>query len=159
MKSLLLGTCLMVGLTQFAVAGGNSSIVEIDKISDIKIEAQKITIKGSAVIKRRIMSTAEKADSTVFGQPAQWFHAKVRTAVFEVVPYFTPEIHGVPTGGHSKADLKRMSDKWWVDTHAGATKIKKGDAITIGYQGDQTTINGVVVTKVVGYGSIRIKTP
>lgn len=146
-------------LSQLAQAGGNSSIVEIDKVTEIKIEARKIIIKGGAVIKRRIMSTAEKADSKVFGQPAQWFHAKVREAVFEVVPYFTPEIHGVPTGGHSKAELKRMSDKWWADTHAGAMKIKKGDALTIGYQGDQTTINGVVVTKVVGYGSIQIKTP
>ena len=86
----------------------------------------------------------------------EWFYAKTAVAVFEVVPYFTHEIRGVPTGGHSEAELKRLSDKWWVDTHADGLQIKKGDAIRISYQGDQTTINGVEVTKIVGYGSVRI---
>lgn len=155
MKTLLL--CSIVALPLLGLAGGNSSIVEIDKVTEIKVEEKKITIKGSAVIKRRVMSTAEKGDTTVFGQPAQWLHAKVKEAVFEVVPYFTPGIEGVPTGGHTDEELKRQSDKWWVTTHADAAKIKKGGAVTIGYQGDQTTINGVRVTRIVGYGSVAVK--
>jgi hypothetical protein len=98
------------------------------------------------------MSTAEKGDATAFGQPAQWVHAKVDEAVFEVVPYFTPDIEGVPTGGHSEEELKQLSDKWWPPTHAEAKRIKVGDAITIRYQGNRTTINGLRVTKIVGYG-------
>jgi hypothetical protein len=156
MKSLFLCVCSIVALTQSLLAGGNTAFVEIDKVAEITVEKNKVTIRGSAVIQRRIMSTAEKADSKVFGQPAQWFYAKTAVAVFEVVPYFTHEIRGVPTGGHSEAELKRLSDKWWVDTHADGLQIKKGDAIRISYQGDQTTINGVEVTKIVGYGSVRI---
>jgi hypothetical protein len=156
MKSPLLCLCSLIALTQVCLAGGNTSLVEIDKVTEIKVEKNKITIRGSAVIKRRVMCTAEKADSTVFGQPAQWFHARVSDAIFEVVPYFTPGIQGVPTGGHSDAELKHLSDKWWSATHAHAAKIAKGDNVSIGYQGDQTTINGVQVTKIVGFGSVVI---
>ena len=142
---------------QLGVAGGNTSIVAIDKVTSVKVEEKKIIIRGSAVIKRRVMSTKEKGDGTVFGQPAQWLHAKVDDCVFEVIPYFgRPDIEGVPTGGHSEEELKRLSDKWWVEIHAVGKKIKMGDAVGIGYQGDITTINGVRVSKIVGYGSITI---
>lgn len=157
MKSLQLCWCSIFAFPLLALAGGNTALVEIDEVSDIKVEDKRITIQGSAVIKRRIMSTAEKGDSTVFGQPAQWFHAKVENAVFEVVPYFTPGIKGVPTGGHTDEELQRLSADWWAATHANAKNVKKGDAVSISYQGDQTTINGVRVTRIVGYGGVQVK--
>ena len=153
MKSLFLCLCSIFALPLFVLAGGNTSIVEIDRVSEIKVEEKRITIKASAVIRRRVMSTAEKGDTTVFGQPAQWLHAKVDEAVFVVVPYDSPDIEGVPTGGHSEEELKQLSDTWWKDTIAKAAQIKVGDAVTIGYQGDQTTINGVRVTRIIGYGT------
>ncbi|MGB0581403.1 MAG: hypothetical protein ACPGVU_17025 [Limisphaerales bacterium] len=159
MKPSLLSVCSLLLLTPPAFAGGNTSIVEIDKVTEIKVEAKKITIKGSGVVKRRIISTPEKEDSKVFGRPAQWFHAKVDEAVFEVVPYFAPGIQGVPTGGHSAENLKRLSTEWWVDTHAKGSRIKKGDRLTISYQGDVTTLNGVFVTKIVGYGAFLLPEP
>ena len=157
MKPRLLCALSLLLMAPLLLAGGNTSIVELDKVTEIKVEAKKITIKGRGVVKRRIMSTLEKGDSTVFGQPAQWFHAKVDDAVFEVIPYFAPGIRGVPTGGHSQEDLKRLSAKWWVDTHAKGSQIKKGDRLTISYQGDVTTLNGVIVTKIVGYGGLVLR--
>ena len=135
MKTTLLQCLLFLAFPMIALAGGNSSVVEIENVVEIKVEEKRITLKGSAVIKRRVISTKEKGDTSVFGQPAQWLHAKVDQAVFEIVPYFTPDIQGVPTGGHSQEELKRLSEKWWKRTHADALKIKKGDSVTIGYQG------------------------
>jgi hypothetical protein len=43
MKTLTLFLCLLVGSVQFALAGGNSSIVDLDKVKSIKIEKGKIT--------------------------------------------------------------------------------------------------------------------
>ena len=153
MKSLYVCLVSIFALPLFVLAGGNTSIVEIDKVSEIKIEERMITIKAGAVIRRRVMSTAEKSDTTVFGHPAQWIHAKVDNAVFVIVPYFTPGIEGVPTGGHAKDELKRQSEELWKHTLAQAAQIKTGNAITIGYQGDQTTINGVRITEIIGFGS------
>ena len=158
MKTLWLCVSLLLAFPLVALAGGNSSLVKLHKITEIKVEDQKITIKGSGVVIRRLMSTSEKGDGSVFGQPAQWVHAKVTDAVFEVVPYFTSGIVGVPTGGHKKEELERLSKEWWAGTHEDAKQIKVGDAVTIGYQGDQTTINGFQITKMIGYGSVSIQT-
>lgn len=154
MKPPLLCSFLIIALPLICRAGGNTSIVEIDKVSEVKVEENKITIQGSAVVKRLVMSTVEMGDATVFGQPAQWLYAKVENAVFEIVPYFSPGIEGVPTGGHNDEELKLLSDKWWEATRADAAKIKTGDSLTIGYQGDQTVISGMRVTKIVGYGTL-----
>lgn len=156
MKSLLLGLAIVLATPLLALGGGNSSIVEISKVTEITFDLEKITIKGSGIVKRRVMSTKEKGDDRVFGQPAQWLHAKVDEAVFEIVPYFTPGIVGVPTGGHSDEELQALSDKWWASTLKSAAKIQVGDQVRIGYQGDITTINGYQVTKMVGYGTASV---
>ena len=156
MKTPLFVLCAIIALSQIVRAGGNTSIVEVDRVSEITIEDDRIIIKGNAVIKRRVLSTKEKGDTSVFGQPAQWLHAKVENAVFEVVPYFTHGIEGVPAGNNEE-ELKRLSEEWWKSIHAAAKEIKKGDSVTIGYQGDRTTILGYHVTKIVGYGSVSVK--
>lgn len=155
MKTPLLSLCWLFALPVFCLAGGFTSKVEIEKVTEIKIEKNKITIKGDGIVKRRVISTAEKRDETVFGLPAQWLHAKAEDTVFEVVPYFTPDIEGVSTGGHSEEELKELSAKAWVKTLATAKEIKVGEKLAINYQGDRITINGYWITKVVGYGSIR----
>ena len=61
MKSLMILVLgFVLALPQLGLAGGNTSIVEIDKVSEIKIEKKRIIIKGSGVIKRRVLSTKEK---------------------------------------------------------------------------------------------------
>jgi len=156
MKNLLLRIFAIVALPQLVVAGGNTSIVEIKEVSEIKIEDKKVIIKGSAVVRRRIMSPAEKGDTTVFGQPAQWIYAKADNAIFEIVPYFTPGIKGVPGGGREK-EMKRLRDKQWTGLLASAATTKKGDTITIGYQGDQTIFDSFYLSKIVGFGSLTKK--
>jgi hypothetical protein len=157
MKTPLVVLCSIIALSQIVRAGGNTSIVQVGRVSEITIEDQRIIIKGNAVIKRRVLSAEEKGDTSVFGQPAQWLHAKVENAVFEVVPYFTPGIEGVPTGSNNEEELKRLSEEWWKSIHTAAKEIKVGDSVTIGYQGDRTTILGYRVTKIVGYGSVSVK--
>lgn len=158
MKLLPTLLCSLIALSQIAPAGGNTSIIDIASVSEIKVEEGRITIKGNGIVKRRVVSNAEKGDTTVFGQPAQWLHAKVKHTVFEVVPYFTADLKGVPTGVHDDKELKHLSDEWWKFTHATAKKIQKGDAITIGYQGDRTTINSFRITKIESYGFVSLKT-
>ena len=157
MKKILTYLATITALSQLTHAGGNSSIVEMDKVESIKIEKQKITVTGSAVVRRRVMSIPEKGDHRALGQPAQWFYAKVEKATFVIVPYNTPGITGVPGAGKLDEEGKRRVAKWWADTKAGAKKVKKGDTIQIGYQGDITTINGLLITKIEGFGSISIK--
>ena len=82
--------------------------------------------------------------------------AVVKKGVFEIVPYFSrPDIKGVPSGGHSAEQLKSYSEKWWKGTMETARKIKAGDAITIGYQGDITTLEGYRMAKIIGWGMLQ----
>ncbi len=156
MKTHIPLACLVLALPQFAGAGGNTSIVEISKVSDITFEEKKITIKGDGVVRRRIMCTEEKSDSKVFGQPGQWFHAKVRDGVFEIIPYDSrPEIKGVPSGGPMTPEMQKRIDRIWNDMVARARQVKVGGGVTIGYQADVTTLNGVRLTRIVGWGSVR----
>ena len=54
MKTLMLFLGLLVGSVQFALAGGNSSLVDLDKVKSIKIEKGKITIVGDGMVKKRV---------------------------------------------------------------------------------------------------------
>lgn len=157
MKTILPAIALLASLAfpSFSQAAGNTAIVEIDHVSEIKVEENKITIKGSAVVKRRTVSTAEKADDKVFGGPAQWLNAKVHEATFVIVPYNSPGIYGVPTGGHGKEELKQLAKQQWKVIFPFAKTIKQGDSVRIRYQGDKTTINGYYVTEVIGYGHLE----
>ena len=157
MKTILPNIALLASLAlpELSPAAGNTAIVEIDNVSEIRVEDKKITIKGSALVKRRTVSTAEKADDQVFGGPAQWLNAKVREATFVIVPYNSPGIYGVPTGGHGKEEFKQLAERQWQVIHPFAKTIKKGDSVRIRYQGDKTTINGYYVTEVIGYGHLE----
>ncbi len=150
---------LLLTVPGAAMAGGNSSIVEIDRVDEIRIEKEKITLVGNALVRARVITTAgDHADSSVFGQPAQVVRAKVTKGVFEVIPYFgRDDIEGVPTGGHSSEELKALSDKWWIGTMAKAKTIERGDAVTIGYQGDKTTFTGFQLKRIEGFGTLSIE--
>jgi hypothetical protein len=160
MKTSLLIVTFLTAMLQLSFAGGNSSIVDLDKISSIKIEAERIIIVGSGMLRKRVMSDAEHGDSSVFGQPAQMLHAKVTDCEFEIIPYHKrSDVAGVPGSGpdHMSEEMKARSMKWWADTLAGAKEINVGDAITIGFQREKMTIISVYVTKVVGSGSVTHK--
>ncbi|MFT5469363.1 MAG: hypothetical protein ACI8UO_004483 [Verrucomicrobiales bacterium] len=161
MKTTLLMIGLGLGMLQFAVAGGNSSMVEITKVTSIEIEDGKIIIKGDGMLRKRVMSDAEHGDSTAFGQPTQLLHARTRDGVFEIVPYNSRfDIFGVP-GGIKEGDeipeeMKARNKEHFDGLIAIAKQVKVGDAVTIGYQREKMTITGVYVTHIVGAGSLRI---
>jgi hypothetical protein len=147
-------------MPQLSIAGGNSSIVELDKVTSIKIEAERIIIVGSGMLRKRVMSDAEHGDRTAFGQPTQLLHAKVTDCEFVVIPYHNrSDVKGVPGPDPEDmtAEMKAQSMKWWADTLASAKEIRVGDAITIGYQREKMTITSVYVTKIVGSGSLRVR--
>ena len=135
-------------------------MVDLKKISSIKIEKNRITIVGSGMLRKRVMTDAAHGDSTCFGQPTQMLHAKVTDCIFEIVPYFVRiDLKGVP-GPDPKnltPEIKAMSEKWWAGTLDVAKKIKVGDAIEIGYQREKMTLTSVYVTKIVGSGSLKIE--
>lgn len=157
MKSVLLALGMVLGMLQCVEAGGNSSIVNIT-VTSIAIEDRKITIKGSGMLQKRVMSDAEHGDASCFGQPAQMLYAKVQDAVFEVIPYHEggTEITGVPMGRPNEEAIER-SLKWWKGTLDSAKQIKVGDKLQIGYQRERMTISGVHVTHILGSGSLRVQ--
>ena len=162
MKTTLLMMGLGLGMLQLAVAGGNSSIVEITKVTSIEIEEGKVIIKGEGMLRKRVMSDAEHGDSTAFGQPTQMLHARTRDGVFEIVPYNSRfDISGVPgtykEGQEIPDEVKAQTKKFWDGLIATAKQVKVGDAVTIGYQREKMTITSVYVTHIVGAGSLRIE--
>ena len=157
MKTTLLTITVLIATISCSLAGGNTSIVDLDKVTSIKIEDQKITIVGSGMLRRRVMSDAEHGDSTAFGQPTQMLYAKVTECTFEIIPYhLRSDVQGVPGPDLDKITPaeKARSLKWWADTLAKAKTINPGDAITIGYQREKLTITSVYVTHIVGSGSL-----
>ena len=56
MKSYILTLVIITSLLQFVFAGGNTSIVDLKKVSSIKIEDHKITIVGSGMLRKRVMT-------------------------------------------------------------------------------------------------------
>ena len=157
MRKILITLLMSAFALQSALAGGNSSVVELDKVTSIKIEDEKITVVGTGMIRKRVRSDAAHGDTTVFGQPAQMMHAQVTDCTFVIVPYHVnDDLKGVP--GPSPKDMTpemlAQSKKWWKGTLESATRIKVGDAITIGYQREQMTLTSVYVTKIVGSGSL-----
>ena len=157
-KRTLLTLLAFITTLQVSLAGGNTSIVNLDKVSSIKIDAEKITVVGSGMLRKRVMSDAEHGNDNAFGQPAQWFHAKVTDCVFEIIPYHhRKDVEGVPGPDldNLSPEEKKQSMTWWKDTLKSAQKIRVGDAITIGYQREKMTIVSVYVTHIVGSGSLR----
>lgn len=160
MKTIMIALGLLVSALLPCWAGGNSSVVELDKVSSIKIEKDKITIVGTGMLRKRVLSDAKHGDATVFGQPAQMLYAKVTDCTFEVIPYHVgDDIEGVPgpSPTNMTPEMKAQSMKWWEGTLADARKIKVGDAITLGFQREKMTITSVYVTHILGSGSLRVK--
>lgn len=160
MKTFLFPLALLIAMPLVSHAGGNTSVVELDRVASIKIGAQRITIVGSGMIRKRVMSDAEHGDGSVFGQPAQWLHAKAIDCEFEVIPYHKrDDVEGVPGPApkHMTPEMIAQSEGWWEGTLADAKKIKVGDAITIGFQREKMTITSVSVNHIVGSGSLRKK--
>jgi hypothetical protein len=159
-KTRILTFALLVTTLQHSFAGGNTSIVDLNRVNSIKIEAEQITITGSGMLRKRVMSDAEHGNSTAFGQPTQMLHARADDCTFEIIPYYSrSDVKGVP-GPDPKnltPEMKAQSMKWWEGTLARAKKIKVGDAITIGYQREKMTLISVYVTHIVGSGSLGIK--
>lgn len=160
MKIAILILALITSLIQLTCAGGNTSVVNLKKVSSILIEENRITIVGSGMLRKRVMTDAAHGDSTCFGQPTQMLHAKVTDCIFEIVPYFVrSDLKGVP-GPDPKnltPEMKVMSEKWWAGTLVAAKNIKIGDAVEIGYQREKMTLTSFYVTKIVGSGSLRIE--
>jgi hypothetical protein len=86
MKTTLLAITVLIATISCSLAGGNTSIVDLDKVTSIKIEDEKITVVGSGMLRRRVMSDDEHGDSTVFGQPTQMLYARVTDCKFEIIP-------------------------------------------------------------------------
>lgn len=121
-------------------------MLELDRVASIKIGAEKISIVGSGMIRKRVMSDVEHGDDSAFGQPAQWLHGKVSDCEFEVIPYYSrSDVEGVlgPGRANRTPETKAQSVKWWKDTLARAKEISVGDAITTGYQREKMTITSL----------------
>jgi hypothetical protein len=160
MKTSIVTFALLVASPLLSFAGGNTSIVELAKVTSIKIEAERIIIVGSGMLRKRVMSDAEHANDTAFGQPALWFHAKVKNCEFEVIPYhLRSDVKGVPGPDPKNITpaMKAQSEKWWKGTLGRAKEIRVGDAITISFQREKMTITSVYITHIVGSGSMRVR--
>ncbi|MDA7510068.1 hypothetical protein N8766_05085 [bacterium] len=159
MKTSLLVCALLFATLQNSRAGGNTSIVELHKVSSIKIEDERIVIVGNGMIRKRVLSDAEHGDGSAFGQPVQWLHAKVTECEFEIIPYHSrSDVKGVPGPNpeNLSPEMKAQSMKWWAGTLANAKKIRIGSPATIGYQHEKMTITSVYVTHIVGSGSLSV---
>ncbi|MEN8773830.1 MAG: hypothetical protein ABF379_07240 [Akkermansiaceae bacterium] len=157
MKIIILTVSLFTALIQFSFAGGNTSVVDLDKVISIKIEEHKITIVGSGMIRKRVASDAEHGDASVFGQPAQMLHAKAVDCTFVIVPYHVNDkLEGVPgpSPRNMTDEMKAQSMKWWKGTLETAKKVKEGEALTIGYQREQMTFTSYFVSQIKGSGSL-----
>lgn len=160
MKLIHFTLVVFIASLQLSVAGGNTSIVKLDKVSSIKIEDERVIIVGNGMIRKRVMSDVEHGDDRAFGQPAQWFHAKVIDCEFEIIPYHSRrDVKGVPGTGPENLtpELRAQSMKWWAHTLDSAKEIQVGDAITISYQREKMTIVSVYVTSVIGSGSLKVQ--
>jgi len=147
---------VVLGTAQLVLAGGNSSIVEVT-VKSIEIEDEKVIVKGSGMLRKRVMSDAEHGDASCFGQPAQMLYAKGDEATFEVGPYHVgDDIKGVPMGRLTEEGIAQCKE-WWKGTLEDARQIKAGDKLQIGYQRERLTIVGVRVTHVVGSGSLTVQ--
>ncbi|MDB4802059.1 hypothetical protein OAG92_07400, partial [Akkermansiaceae bacterium] len=62
MKTIILTVSLITSLIQFSLAGGNTSVVDLDKVTSIKVEGNTITIVGSGMIRKRVASDAKHGD-------------------------------------------------------------------------------------------------
>mgnify|MGYP000034519045 FL=1 len=157
MKAILLSFSLFTALIRLSIAGGNTSVVDLDKVISIKIEENKITIVGSGMIRKRVASDAEHGDASVFGQPAQMLHAKAVDCKFVIVPYHVNDkLEGVPgpSPRNMTDEMKAQSMKWWKGTLETAKKVKKGEALTIGYPREQMTFTSYFVSQIIGSGSL-----
>ena len=157
MKTIIPTASLIFALLQFSFAGGNTSVVDLDKVTSIKIKENKITIVGSGMIRKRVASDAEHGDSSVFGQPAQMLHAKAVDCTFVIIPYHVNEkLEGVPgpSPRNMTEEMKAQSMKWWKGTLEAANKVEEGEALTIGYQREQMTFTSYFVSQIIGSGSL-----
>ncbi len=159
MKTLLPSLALFLVTLLQSSAGGNTSVVDLEKVSSIKIEENKITIVGTGMIRKRVASDAEHGDASVFGHPAQMLHAKAIDCTFIVIPYqVNDDLKGVPgpSPRNMTDEMKAQSLKWWKGTLENAQKIKTGDSLRIGYQREQMVLTSYHVTKIVGSGSLTL---
>ncbi len=157
MKPALLTALASQAFSLLSLAGGLSTDVLASKVKLISIEKDRITIIADAVITKRVLSTKEKGDGSVFGQPAQWQVSKVSDCKFEIVPYSSrADVAGVPGPAFGKVppDIQAMYDKQWAVVTRAARGINAGDSIRIGYQEDRATITGFAITHIIGAGSL-----
>ena len=139
--------------------------IEAHELKNGDIEKISLVTHGAIRQPFKILKTAEIGKTTggikstlskVFGQPAQWFHARVRDGVFEIIPYHSrPEIKGAHSGGPMTPEMQERIDRIWNVMVARARQVKMGGGVTIGYQADVTTLNGVRLTHIVGWGSVK----
>jgi hypothetical protein len=160
-KTVLCIAGLIAGMIQGLLAGGNTSVVQLAKVTSIVIEDQRIVFRGHGMVMARVITDQEHGDASVFGGPAQMLHARVEDGEFEVRPYFAEAVDASSKlSGVSEEERKEYFEKgqkWWKETVAKVREMKVGDAVTIGYQGDEMTLKGFRVVKIVGVGSITRK--
>ncbi len=139
------------------LGGGNTSVVHLSVVHSVKVEPAKITIIWTGYVELRVMTDGEPATSSVFGQPAQLVRAKTTRGTFEIIPYSSnPEIKGVPTGGHSSDELKKLSAQWWKEMKERYASVRAGDSVTIGYQEDRITISEFQIQGIIGAGTLTV---
>lgn len=157
MKNLLsiLTCCLFV--SQVAWAGGTTSIVTLTKITEIKIESDRITVRGDATISFGIRTTEEHAeiDPKRTRWPRRTVDAHSPNVEFEIVPYFTKQkFEGVPSGGHATEELRTLSAEWWHSNLEKVKRFKVGDSMKIVFQGEAITVSDGVISHLIGYGMV-----
>ena len=158
MKLLKWSIVSLIACFQMVLGGGSSSTVHLESIDSVAIEEGQITFTGDAMVSLRMRTTKEyqTAERTVYGQPVQLAQVLSEKGSFSVVPYFSENLNGVPTGGHSREDLKKMSLEQWTQLLIAVKKIKTGDAVTITYQAQEVTLSDLFVTKMIGWGGVRV---
>ena len=158
MKTILCIAGLIAGMIQGLLAGGNTSVVNLDEVTSIVIEHKRIVFRGDGMVMARVITDQEHGDASVFRGPAQMLHARVEDGEFEVRPYFAEAVDAssklLGVSEEERKEYFEKGQKWWKETVAKVKEIKVGDAVTIGYQGDEMTLKGFRVVKIVGAGSI-----
>ncbi len=143
-----------------AIAGGPSSTVDITKIHDVDIAADRIIIVGDIVCKTALASEARESESVTM-QSTKITSAANRVRIV-IIPYFSRrDIAGACMGNASQEELLKQFPELWADNWKRNTeeakKLVKGGMASIGFQGEMISITGYEIKEVTGWGGLSAK--
>lgn len=133
----------------------HSHQVEVTKITSVEIKKDVIRITGDAKTTALLESDASHGNSSVYGRPAQVVVGRSFDGVFELKPTFieTPD-----TAPKKLRESIKMTNavfaQNWKATVKRADQLKKGESVSLVFQGAEMLTQDYKIRRVSGSGSI-----